>query len=263
MNQFLTETDLREKAPSIFATEPDKDVSEKYSFVPSDVMVEYFDNLGWYPVSAVQQGAKEETDLIHARHEIKFRNPSYGDIDGLAPELSWTNSHNRYCKAIMGVGFFRWICSNGLWMPIEGMKAEGLVKRHMGFTFEQFKAEVESRVISFDHWINEVNGYQTIELSPVEKNVFAYKAKNMRWGENSTIEADQLLVPRRVEDEGNDLWSVFNVLQENVIKGGIKYNLDNDRSRTTQDLNEIYKTQKINRDLWTVMAGIYNNRRAN
>jgi hypothetical protein len=34
------------------------------------------------------------------------------------------------------------------------------------------------------------------------------------------LEIVGLLTPNRVEDEGDDMWKVFNVVQENMVRGG-------------------------------------------
>lgn len=38
-----------------------------------------------------------------------------------------------------------------------------------------------------------------------------------------TIDMDDFVTPVRDEDKGNDLWSVFNVVQEKIIEGDFEY----------------------------------------
>jgi hypothetical protein len=56
---------------------------------------------------------------------------------------------------------------------------------------------------------------------------FAKKAAAIRFGaeqlENITIDFDDLVTPTRPEDNGNDLWSVFNVVQEKLVHGMFEY----------------------------------------
>jgi hypothetical protein len=57
-----------------------------------------------------------------------------------------------------------------------------------------------------------------------------------------------LLDPRRVQDTGGDLWTTFNVIQENTIQGGFK---GVNQKMTTQKLKSIDKLQKVNMALWS------------
>lgn len=71
------------------------------------------------------------------------------------------------------------------------------------------------------------------------------------------ITPDQLLAPRRWEDAGNDLWKVFNRVQENVIAGGlsaIKRDENGRRVRrvSTRQVKGIDADVKLNRALWTL-----------
>ena len=67
------------------------------------------------------------------------------------------------------------------------------------------------------------------------------------------IKADQLLVRRRVADDGADLWRTANRIQENAIRGGLSaWGRDaNNRSRrvTTREVKGIDADVKINRAL--------------
>jgi hypothetical protein len=60
-----------------------------------------------------------------------------------------------------------------------------------------------------------VNMMKEIELSEKQKFEFATKSKNQ--AKLSKVNAAELLVPRRIEDEGSVLWNVFNRVQENVM----------------------------------------------
>ena len=53
-----------------------------------------------------------------------------------------------------------------------------------------------------------------------EKKWLSESAHVLRYGIGyKSVRPEQLLETRRVEDKENNLWKVFNVIQENVIKG--------------------------------------------
>ena len=69
-----------------------------------------------------------------------------------------------------------------------------------------------------------------------EKQIFAEAVHEIRFGETEpgarpTIQPLQLLKPRRFDDHGDDLWRVFNVAQEHVIRGGDHGLLINERGQ--------------------------------
>lgn len=65
--------------------------------------------------------------------------------------------------------------------------------------------------------------------------------------------ATQILAPRRYEDRQNDLWTTFQKLQENLLKGGLPGRTAKGRRSHTRAVNGIDGDIKLNRALW-VMA---------
>ena len=65
-----------------------------------------------------------------------------------------------------------------------------------------------------------------IHLSAPEQVALARAAHHLRFADakgnvSTPIPPEQLLRPRRKEDSGDDLWSTFNCIQENTLKGGL------------------------------------------
>jgi Mor family transcriptional regulator len=65
----------------------------------------------------------------------------------------------------------------------------------------------------------------------------------------------ELLEPVRNEDKGDDLWSVFNVLQEKVIKGQFYFSNGKNKARKQRGITSIKKDLDIN----TKLFGLANN----
>ena len=71
--------------------------------------------------------------------------------------------------------------------------------------------------------------------------------------EHVPVSAQQLLRPRRREDQSDDLWTTYQRVQENLIKGGL-YGQNRKGQRThTRAVKGIDSDVKLNRALW-VMA---------
>ena len=59
-------------------------------------------------------------------------------------------------------------------------------------------------------------------------------------------------MPRRFEDRRDDLWTTFNRLQENLVKGGLEGRSRNGRATRTRPVNGIDQNVKLNRALWVL-----------
>ncbi|WP_271898783.1 DUF932 domain-containing protein [Candidatus Phyllobacterium onerii] len=65
------------------------------------------------------------------------------------------------------------------------------------------------------------------------------------------------MIPRRYDDKANDLWTTFNVTQENVIRGGLRGMLLDEQGRrvrrvSTRAVNGIDQDIKLNKALWVL-----------
>ena len=64
------------------------------------------------------------------------------------------------------------------------------------------------------------------------------------------MEPSQLLVPRRPQDVGNDLWRTFNVIQENVLQGGLVRRSASNRLTRSRRITAIREDVRLNSALW-------------
>ncbi len=93
-------------------------------------------------------------------------------------------------------------------------------------------------------------------MTPDERGVFAQAAHSLVYDEpeNAPIRPERLLSERRYDDKGNDLWTTFNVIQENIIKGGLKGTKRDGNGRlrrtTTRPVKALDRNIKLNQALW-------------
>jgi len=77
--------------------------------------------------------------------------------------------------------------------------------------------------------VESMNKLRQTEMEEKQILEFARKALDVRFGENKTntqhikVDLKEFVTPTRQEDYGNDLWSVFNVVQEKIIEGDFEY----------------------------------------
>ena len=86
------------------------------------------------------------------------------------------------------------------------------------------------------------------EMSDKERYNFAVEALALRLSTDrkpEQYEVLDMLNPKRKADEGNTLWKTYNILQENLIKGG--FQLNNRQARAIKNPIEDFT---LNQDLW-------------
>ena len=250
MKMPLSNEILKEKASSIFAASPSFDVSDKYAFIPTVEVIDMFRANSWYPVEAKESYVRLSKNQGYQKHLIRFRHiDDFLSNEDEAVEIVLTNSHNRTSSFIIQAGVFRFICANGL--IVADSLFEKISIRHMGFKESEVKSAIERIVANTDKINKRINLYKQIELSNNEQISLARASKIIRFKPYQQIEPDYLLKPHRKEDEDNDLWRVFNRIQENVVRGRIKgKNILTDRNFTSKPVKSIDSLVSINEKLF-------------
>jgi hypothetical protein len=237
---------IKSIAPSVFATSASPKLSEKYVFVPTEQIVEYFDREGW-EISNVAQTGKG----IHATHQIRFRNGELPSVGDTLVEAIVRNSHNGMSTFSVSSGLHRLVCSNGLTVPTS--VADKFNVRHSGFELDDVKRLMDGFSKKLPLIQGSVGRMMERELSMDEKIEYVQKSAKIRWAEGSIPTDAQLvnlLTPNRVEDDKNDLWTTFNVVQEKFVRGGFDYQTNTGRKSKLRDLKSIMAVNTINTKLW-------------
>lgn len=263
--RFMSKDEMREKAPYIFAKDvTNPNVSKKYVFANTETIIDDLAKLGWGVVDCRQQRANKRSN-IHSFHMVAFQHPDLyitkDAEDGTStvdcyPRLILTTSHDGFKSFKFMVGLFRLVCSNGLIVATSNFANISI--RHMNYTFEELRGVVAKAVQAVSDNVGVMNEMQSIELTDEQKNDFALAALKIRKGRENDekfkvpdTEIADVLTPEREEDEGNDLWSVFNVLQEKIIKGTFSTTSDkNGRQRKARAIKGLAKDIEINQKLF-------------
>ena len=260
--RVYSEEDMKQYAPSIFASRKSPKRTSKYSFLPTHRILDVIEEKGWKPYSVRQQGTGK-----YARHMIRLENSKFGPVsvdgDTIKPQLLVDNSHNGLSSARVHVGLFRLVCSNGLVVGMPGLSTSFKFK-HMGLNRKEIYRTIEEASEQFSTVVNHVDDMRNVNLTKVEKEEFAIKAISLRHpdkfiDEDGTIKTDNLLstvniediyTPIRRVDKSNDLWTTFNVIQEKVINGNFDMFGDNNKIRKARPITYIERNLTYNRQLW-------------
>jgi len=254
MKQVFTElsmADIKKTAPSVFQTNQKAGLSGHYVHIPTDKVINDMIQLGWKPCQAVEIKARKKSTIGYQRHMIKFFNPSI-EIEGVNgdnvyPQILLTNSHDGLSSFKFQIGLFRLVCSNGL--VVMDTSYGDFKLRHMGYTFAELQTKVSDAVAAFPGLVKKINEFQSVELSDWQVKKFAKSAALVRFGDNVKVDINTLLKIDRVEDSGNNLWTVFNRVQEKLINGDCSYTMGA-KVRKARAIKNFSMDLKINEALW-------------
>lgn len=249
--QPLTLNQIQQKAPSVFATQAHGRLSSRYQFISTLDMIQALDREGWLPVHAEESRVRIADRRGFSKHLLRFRRfdrqlPMVGDS---FPEAVLVNSHDGSCCYQLHAGLFRLICSNG--MVIADMDMGHIRRRHTGDALENIIEGTYEIVEALPAIAGKVEAFQRIELKPAEQEALAQAALGLRCEDNQApITPAQLLQARRLEDRKDDLWTTYQRLQENMLKGGQPGIGGTGRRLTTRAVKSVDGNVKLNQALW-------------
>ena len=239
---------MREYCPAIFATEPFSECSNKYRFISTIDALEALEAEGFAAYMVGQTTPKNEDKHDFAKHMIRLRRDN-ALSGGIANEIILKNSSDRSTAAIMMAGVFRMVCMNGM---IAGKVSQEIHIAHRGHQIDDYINGAYTIVNQFEKVDESRERMQQKTLSLDEQYSFVKDAAKLRWPdeEQNIIDPRYLAQTHRYEDLGNDLWTFFNVVQENLIKGGVKGRATKGGIRTIRKVTGLDALTNLNKGLW-------------
>ncbi len=208
---------------------------------------------GWQPVYVSEQTVRTEARKGFQRHVLRFRNFERDfTINGSTVEMVLVNSHDGLSSYQIHAGVFRLVCSNGL--VVADSLFDTLRVRHQGNMDKDF-IDVSYKVIhDVPKIAEEVRSFGQVVLNRDEQEAFAKSALTLRWdrdqNETVPIVPDQLLRTRRMADQPSDLYTTFNTIQENLVRGGLAGRNRTGRRTRTREVKGINENIRLNKSLW-------------
>ena len=261
---YLNLNQIGQVCPSALTQKPSNHLSQIYRFIPTTEVMDILGEQGWNPTQAVQTRTRKghESKSPYKKHMIRFRNDSNlnisREIGDTHPEILLTNSHDGTSSFKFHVGLFRLVCSNGL--VIADQTFDEFRVMHKGFQKEDIIKVVQMATEKIPMVVGRVQDMMGKELTYSQQYDFAKRVADVRWGEDKMIDLNQMLKIRRQEDAGNDLWSVFNRVQENLLQGGILTTTPKDngklRRSRSRAIRSIDQNLEVNKMLWTLSESV-------
>jgi len=247
----LTNEQILQVAPSIFASEKHDSRSERYTYIPTINILDKLRVEGFQPFMVAQSKCRDEGKREFTKHLVRLRHANQ-IIKGEANEIILLNSHDGTSCYQMLSGYFRDVCTNGM---VWGESVNDIRVPHKGKIIDNVIEGCFRVVEDFELINGQVDGMKSLPLNSGERQAFAHAALELKYDtENGAapVTEDQLLQPKRREDMGDDLWSTFNRVQERITKGGLNGRTVSGRRMTTRPVTGIDSDIKLNRALWVL-----------
>jgi len=260
---FLTEDEIFQLAPSVFATTAHESRSAKFKPIATIDVIRMLDKEGFGVVGAMQSITKTPDRKPFAKHALRLRQK--GDVKRQVGDTVFEtlikNANDGSGAYDLLSALWRIRCLNSLVAMSTEMSTQRV--RHTGDVAPKVIEGVFSVLKDADRALNAPDQWGQMQLGRDEQMILAEAAHAVRFpvdaetGNQTThVKPQQLLMTRRSEDEANDLWTVFNRVQENVIRGGLdNFGRDaNNRFRRahTREVKGIDQNTALNRALWTL-----------
>ena len=191
-------------------------IKQKEFYIPTLDVVSKLQNEGW-KIQGVDEARAKNRKIVS--NYVQMHHPDFavknkkGQDEAIA-SLTISNSCSGNKPLQLDLGAYRQVCSNGA-VAFDSTELSKIQHTRVNVRdLDLFIFELSSKT---NKLINEINAMKDKNMSYDEIKTLAYNAAKLRFNEDDDkFDIDALLKVNRVEDEGNDVWTVFNRIQENL-----------------------------------------------
>lgn len=191
-------------------------IKQKEFYIPTLDVITKLQDEGWKLSGVAEQRGKNRkitSNYVQLQHPDFAVQNSKGKDEAFT-SITLSNSCNGAKPLQMSLGMFRQVCSNG--MVTYDQHAESQNIKHIEVNARDLDRFVNSMNSKANKLLTEVNEMKHKGLSIEDMRKLAGEAARLRYSNLDEINIDDLFAVNRVEDESNDLWTVFNRIQENL-----------------------------------------------
>jgi hypothetical protein len=244
--------------------------SEKYSFIDTQRVIDVFNDNGFFISDRKVSSVKKQEYAGYQKHQITFRHNNDKlrnfEVNNNIFEINLINSHLGNSSFQLIAGLNRLACLNGLMVSCATIQHQKI--NHIGFTGGKVNQAINQITTNQNNITDKVKQFEAIKLDRLNKITFASEALNILFNgkipdkieKDKTI--DNLLIPVRNADRENNLFNVFNTIQEKFTKRSrfivekqyltngefYGYNLP-----VSRQIKSIDKLKNVNVKLWDLM----------
>ena len=265
-NGPLTQERIAQLAPAVYSTTKAGRLTDRYVSLHTSDIIPVLADYGYEPVQAAQKRSRMVDAVDHASHMVAFAKPATDDESvGIRPEIILYNSHDGTGSVKLFAGCFRFICSNGI---IAGNGFQSRVYHSKALS--GFEDMLRKTVDTLPTLMERMERLRGITLTIDDAYDIAQRGVATRWdmfdGQTKGVFATQttvnnVLQPQRVQDNMMDAFTVFNRIQEGVIRGNafvksLNATHPEGHMRKARNVSSIKEHVRINAELWDIADAI-------
>ena len=248
-NYPISRSEITEICPAIFAAQPAPDRSLQFKYVSTIEALDALADEGFLPFMIAQANTKDPNQLSYARHMIRLRKENTIQNEG-ANEIILLNANDGTTAATMLAGYIRFACSNGL---VQGDNVNTVKIYHRGTITGQYIEGAYTVMKNFEKTDEFRDEMKSITLTKDQAIIYAEESLALKYEDSRVpITPQLLLTPRRLADTKEDLWTTFNVVQENLTRGNQYHNAPLAKKGITRPVNDIKRNTALNQALWSL-----------
>jgi hypothetical protein len=211
-------------------------IKQKEFYIPTLDVVTKLQDEGWKLSGVAEQRGKNRKIT---NNYVQLQHPDFAVQNNKGKDEAYTsitisNSCNGAKPLQMSLGMFRQVCTNGLVTFDQHAESQNI--KHTEINYRDLDRFVTTMNSKADKLLYEVNKMKHKGLLIEDMRKLATEAASLRYTNLDEINIDDLFAVNRVEDESNDLWTVFNRIQENL----------------THDIKNMNEDIKLNQQLFAL-----------
>jgi hypothetical protein len=217
-------------------------IEQKQFYVPSLEVVSNLQKDGWEINGVYEHRGKNRkitSNFIQMYHPDFFLKNEKGQTEAMS-SLTISNSCNGSKPMALNIGMYRLVCSNGL--IIFDKDAEETKIKHIEVDYNRLPQILDLINRKKETVLDSFNMLKNKNLTADEAKQFATQSARLVTRDVTNQRVEELLRVNRMEDEGMNLWNVFNRVQENL----------------TGNMRDMHNNIRVNEQL-TLLAGSYVN----
>ena len=271
-NTALSTERIQQLAPAVFSNTKAERLTDRYASLNTSELLPIMADYGYFPMQAAQKkNRKGETQ--HSSHMLSFAKTYHTEevIGALRPEIILYNSHDGSSSVRLFAGCFRFICSNGI------VAGEGFQSRiyHNARAITGFEDMLRNTVDALPTLMERIEKLRQTKLLYSQAQAMARAGVQTRWNMLNTEELvkqpngvyateatvrDALKVQRN-EDDYMDAFTVFNRIQEAVVRGNAFVKSLTEKNsegimRKARPVNSVSEGIRINSELWDIADAV-------
>jgi hypothetical protein len=198
-------------------------IKQPSSYIDTLSIVQNLQQQGWKISGVCEQRGKNRkisNNYVQMEHP-DFKMMNNNKVEGIS-NICISNSCDGKKPLNLDFGMYRLVCSNGLIQRTPYIEHQ---IKHTPQGMERIPMIIQSVNSASQSVLERFNSLKTKYLNPSQLKELVNKSARLRF-DDEVMDSSQLLTIYRDEDKGDDLWSVYNRIQENLIKSNMLIDRD-------------------------------------